>query len=138
MKVRWKTIAAWLGSIVGLTSCDTIGIGMCMYGTPNADFDMNITVCDENDNPIQGIKATAEGEQELYSDGKGVIKGSVHSSAWLGLYLQDVDGEANGGEFEPRRVNLEELNSKRIKKGDGSWYEGKYEVTGKVTMNKKQ
>ena len=58
-----------------------------------------------------------------------------------GIYKQrvvfdDVDGEANGGEFRSVDMSIKDLDSKQIKKG-GDWYEGEYELSTKVQMKKK-
>jgi hypothetical protein len=47
-----------------------------------------------------------------------------------------VDGKENGGEFESARMSIDDLESKRIKKGN-SWYAGEYELKAKVQLKKK-
>ena len=49
----------------------------------------------------------------------------------------DVDGEANGGEFETLTVKIENLT--QTEEGDGNWYNGAYTADmGTVTMKLKE
>ena len=48
--------------------------------------------------------------------------------------LIDVDGEANGGEFEEQVIN--NLQAEQVKDSDG-WYTGGYETEFKATLKKK-
>lgn len=143
MRLRWRTFTAWIAAVLGLASCDKIGgfmgTGMAMYGTPNADYDINIKITDEDGHAIPGIEVTPEPDvntQHVYSDKDGVVKTSFNGM-YLELELRDVDGEENGGEFESVRVTQKELDLKKKEKGDG-WYNGKFDVTGTVSMSRKK
>ena len=75
----------------------------------------------------------------VYTDAKGAFQSAKIQSG--GIYQQrvvfdDVDGEANGGEFSTVDMSINDLGSKQIKKGDG-WYDGEYELSTKVQMKKK-
>jgi hypothetical protein len=49
----------------------------------------------------------------------------------------DIDGEANGGEFEMLTVDIE--NATQTEEGSGHWYEGTYTADlGTVTMKLKE
>lgn len=52
------------------------------------------------------------------------------------LGFEDIDGEANGGEFQTKRLTRNELDSKRLKKGD-DWYAGKYEYSQTIQLKRK-
>ena len=73
---------------------------------------LSATVVDESGNPIQGIEASPEGEsfkgRTGYSNYKGEINGFVHIAPRTPLFIviEDVDGEANGGEFESQRIDI--------------------------------
>lgn len=141
MKIHWKTAVAWLGSILGLSACDLIGIGVCMYATPYADYDVNITVCDKNGEPIQGIKVTqghyeTGTEPSILSDANGKVQTFLENSNFCEMTLEDIDGLANGGEFEKLFIGERDLELKQTKKGK-SWYRGRFKATGTVTMEKK-
>ena len=50
--------------------------------------------------------------------------------------FEDVDGEANGGEFETQIIDV--VGANQTEEGSGSWYGGAYEVhIGDVTMKLK-
>jgi len=141
MRIRLRKLYLWLGGLLGLSGCDLIGeIGdvRCMYGTPYADYNVDISVCDEDNKPIKGIQISAYGldpDKTVYTDVNGKAKFDV-SEMTLSLTLTDIDGEANGGEFKEKTVKEEDLTVKKTGKGDGAWYEGKYSAKGIVKMVK--
>ena len=53
------------------------------------------------------------------------------------LLLEDVDGAANGGEFQSDTIDISKLEPKKIGEGDGRWYEGKFEIQADVKMKRK-
>jgi len=53
------------------------------------------------------------------------------------LYVEDIDGEDNGGEFQSDTIDIWDLPKKEVKKGSG-WYEGKYEVTANIKLKLKE
>ena len=50
------------------------------------------------------------------------------------VVFEDIDGDANGGEFEKAEATPE---VKRTKKGDKSWYGGAFETRADVVLKKK-
>ena len=54
----------------------------------------------------------------------------------LVVILEDIDGEANGGEFQSERFTKNELEKKQLKKGDG-FYDGEYEYSKNVQLKRK-
>ena len=60
---RFNALLATLLALLGLGSCE--GCGMCMYGTPNIDFQVKGTITDAESRPIKGIKVKVE---EQYGD----------------------------------------------------------------------
>jgi putative lipoprotein (rSAM/lipoprotein system) len=53
------------------------------------------------------------------------------------LIVEDVDGEANGGEFLSDTLDVNFDNATQTGKGDGKWYGGVYEITQNVKLKKK-
>ena len=53
------------------------------------------------------------------------------------LLLEDVDGAANGGEFQSDTIDISKFEPKKIGEGDGRWYEGKFEIQADVKMKRK-
>lgn len=141
MKVRWKTVAAWLMSLVGLSSCiegiintpDMYGTPPPMYGTPYAAYDVSINVMDEDKNPIPGIVLPYGGDS-LVSDENGNI--SFKADEIFQFRLEDVDGPENGGEFEPKTVDYEDFSIVKVEDGDGSWFKGSFKADADVVMKK--
>lgn len=130
--------------MLGFASCDHFG--MVEYGCPTVSFSLKARVVDEAGNPIQGIEVrTEEGARFEYNTGFSDYEGNIDAYGgyfWPGAQNQkmqfiDVDGEANGGEFETLTVKIENLI--QTEEGDGNWYEGAYTADmGTVTMKLKE
>ena len=139
-----KRLLYILLGLLGLTSCDHFG--MVEYGCPTVSFSLKARVVDEAGNPIQGIEVrTEEGARFEYNTGFSDYEGNIDAYGgyfWPGAQNQkmqfiDVDGEANGGEFETLTVKIENLI--QTEEGDGNWYEGAYTADmGTVTMKLKE
>ena len=61
--------------------------------------------------------------------------GLFDKSSDVTITLTDVDGEKNGS-FEEQVI--EGLQMTQVKKGDGSWYNGAYELKFDATLKKKE
>ena len=139
-----KRLLYILLGLLGLTSCDHFG--MAEYGCPNVSFSLKARVVDEAGNPIQGIEVrTEDGARFEYNTGFSDYEGNIDAYGgyfWSGVQNQkmqfiDVDGEANGGEFETLTVKIENLI--QTEEGDGNWYNGAYTADmGTVTMKLKE
>ena len=139
-----KRLLYILLGLLGLTSCEHF-FGAAEYGVPHVNFSLKARVVDEAGNPIQGIEVrTEEGGRFEYNTGFSDYEGYIDASGgyfWPGVQNQkmqfiDVDGEANGGEFETLTVKIENLT--QTEEGDGNWYKGAYTADmGTVTMKLK-
>ena len=138
-----KRLLYILLGLLGLTSCDHFG--MAEYGCPNVSFSLKARVVDEAGNPIQGIEVrTEDGKRFEYNTGFSDYEGNIDAYGgyfWPGaqnmMQFIDVDGEANGGEFETLTVKIENLT--QTEEGDGNWYNGAYTADmGTVTMKLKE
>lgn len=132
----------------GAIGCDS-GMGMVEYGCPNVNFRVTARVVDEAGEPIEGIRVgiyhqMGDGYQcedfedrTGYTDYRGYIDArSSPFSVPKKLVVEDVDGEANRGEFEHQILNVEGFT--QTDEGDGNWYGGGYEVhIGDVIMKLK-
>ena len=118
------------------------------YGCPHADYVVKGTVTDEAGNPIQGIKVTvpngstsahhSEPYQSTLSNADGSFKLDEFSSmSGDFMYIEDIDGEENGGEFMNDTINVNQLPMTQVEKGSG-WYTGKYHVTANIKLKKKE
>ena len=140
-----KRLLYILLGLLGLTSCESC-FGAAESGAPHVNFSLKARVVDEAGNPIQGIEVrTEEGGRFEYNTGFSDYEGYIDASGgyfWPGVQNQkmqfiDVDGEANGGEFETLTVKIENLT--QTEEGDGNWYDGAYTADmGTVTMKLKE
>lgn len=143
MKIKLRTFAAWIAGLIGVSSCDIIGFGVCMYATPYADYNIDILVTDTEGNPIPEIVAKMDSLDTRILDRTGEdghlrlrIENELGVPPGEILYFEDVDGPENGGEFESRYNDRREIKSTLVTKGK-SWYMGEYELTGTVKLKKK-
>ena len=133
----WRQLAAVILGLLGFSSCERIGWGVCMYGEPHADFKALGTVSDENGKPIEGIRVAIQQHRHyentsgviydqndwyendtLYTDDKGayqLIRSVFESPNDVKIVFEDIDGEENGGEYTSAEATPE---VKRTKKGD--------------------
>ena len=161
MKVRfnrwYNTVLTALLSIIGYgcSSSDDPEY-ICMYGTPHADYQFMGTVTDESGSPVSGIKVSAKNVYRRYdstlietygvdstlTDSKG--KYAVEGEAFLGehilkLIVEDLDGEANGGNFMNDTIDIDFNNAKKVKEPDKDdyWSDGTFAITQDIKLKKK-
>jgi putative lipoprotein (rSAM/lipoprotein system) len=149
MKVRfnrwYNAVLTALLAILGYESCSN---ALDEYGCPTVDYQVKGSVTDLTGTPIPGIKITApygslldnQYEQIVQTDAQGHFTLNEFSDLrGVKFVVEDIDGEANGGEFLNDTINVETLPKTQVEKGDGRWYEGKYkyEVTANIKLKKK-
>lgn len=117
------------------------------YGTPTVDFHVVGQVTDAEGKPIEGIRVITRGyydfndgtmEQTTYTDKEGryatkEVK-SIGIDPGMKVVFEDVDGEANGGLFAADSISSDAMAKEKVKKGDGNWYEGGYELTANAKL----
>lgn len=153
-----NAVTASLLSLLGFSSCDNGIFGgdePCLYGTPTSSYHFKGTVTNEKGTPVKGIKVVAQEVYDgdttrvdsTYTDSNGnyqTADKSVFSATGyvkegrLFVSFEDVDGEDNGGEYETAKAVGSDISVKQIKKGDGSWDAGLYELTADKKLNKKK
>lgn len=114
------------------------------YGVPIVDYLVKGQVTHDAWRPIQGIKVKApygffdgsEGQSVLTDENGNFSLDEFKTIPNAELIIEDVDGEANGGEFQSDTIKIWDLPKKQIEKGSG-WCEGKYEVTANIRLKKK-
>ena len=162
MKVRfYHWYNAVLAALLGLLGFESCGdeYGTYEYGSPWAEYQVKGTVTDEAGKPIPGIQIELAEHQELIIDSGGkmhtyhhgldtlltdangeyqtkVVNGYGGLSNFMKVIVEDVDGSANGGEFQGDTLTVSELEKKQVKKGK-DWYTGRYELKGDVTLKPK-
>ena len=143
----FELIAGFLLSLLGFSGCEIFNL-RAEYGQPHATYKVIGQVTDEGGKPIPGIEVKGnlnyvkDGPLQLMnktvttdSDGKYILD----SSNWPGstsatLEFTDIDGEANGGEFDSATLST---SLQKVAEGDGHWYEGSYTGTGNIRLKKK-
>ena len=153
MKARfltlWGKIVAAIVSVFGLYGCDTHAVD---YGCPYAEFSLKGTVTDEENTPIEGIRVAVEAwsvtgndirkmcNETLYTDAEGKVSFVpphgyfVYPPDSVSVKIDDVDGEANGGDFQSQVLAPEIV---KTKEAEGEWFEGGYETTFDAKLQKK-
>ena len=138
--------------LLGFAACgDDPGSGLCAYGSPTADYKYMGTVTDEEGNPIEGINVVMSGDYvggtpfasltlKTDKDGKfsTIAMSTVNTRLMKTIEFVDVDGEANGGEFETQTITpKDDMTKTQVKEGDGSWYMGEFEYSADIKLKKK-
>ena len=145
-----KKLLYLLLGLLGFTACGEGGAGgggmMCEYGTPTTDFTVKGKVTDAAGVPIKGVVISSKGLSS-FTDGSGLsavtgedgtfVTNKIKEFGVSGtLVFTDTDGEANGGDFATKEVDLLQMPKVQVKEGE-RWYRGEYEVTADVQLNKK-
>lgn len=151
-----RSLAATALGLLGFSSCNWLGIGVCMYGEPHADFKAIGSVTDQSGKPIEGIRVAVQQHRHyensesviydqndwydndtLFTDSEGkyeLVRNVFSAPNKVTIVFEDVDGEGNGGEFEKAEANPKLTQTK---KGDKSWYGGAFEAKADVVLKKK-
>ena len=160
MNMKGKNILRYLATamlgLLGFSSCSWLGIGVCMYGEPHADFKALGTVKDDKGKPIEGIRVAVQQHRHyantenviydyndmyyndtVYTDSNGkyeLVRSVFEAPQEVTVVFEDIDGEEHGGEFGK---TVEKPAVVQTKKGDKSWYGGAYQVEADTYMVKK-
>ena len=161
-KKRWNVESLLSGALalLGFAGCTNINDAPDLYGTPSVDYKIIGTVTDEQGKPLKDIQVIVKNPNgwsyyddntsreslppqvipdTLYTDKDGKFtSNNVHaiSVSKFTVEIQDIDGEANGGEFLQKQLTKNDFNEKRIKKGKG-FYNGEYEYSKTVQLKRK-
>lgn len=161
-KKRWNVESLLSGALalLGFAGCSNINDAPDLYGTPSVDYKIIGTVTDEQGKPLKDIQVIVKNPNgwsyyddntsreslppqvipdTLYTDKDGKFtSNNVHaiSVSKFTVEIQDIDGEANGGEFLQKQLTKNDFNEKRIKKGKG-FYNGEYEYSKTVQLKRK-
>lgn len=133
-------------SIIGFT-LPVVGCVPVMYGSPSTTYEVKGKVLDNEGNPINGIKIVLQddaidpnpyeiAESQSLENGDYKIRNTTFPRSNLYLSVEDVDGTANGGEFEEQTIELD--FSKVEAKGDkDEWYNGTKSLEKHIVMQEK-
>lgn len=111
------------------------------YGMPHATYKIIGQVSSEDGTPIPGIEVLMKLYHENDSmkgttDNQGKVE--ITLDAWPDetqaiVEFKDVDGEANGGQFQSEQA---EVTFEKVKEGDGRWNDGTFAAEVKVQLKK--
>ena len=118
-----------------------------LYGAPGTDFIVKGTVTDEASTPLQGIKTSLKlvhkTERETLVFGKDSIETNASGNyqlkykGWaqgeIKLIAEDIDGEANGGEYLSDTLDID--YDKAVLLGNPS---NTYEIAQDIKLKKKE
>ena len=161
-KKRWNVESFLSGALalLGFAGCSNINDAPDLYGTPSVDYKVIGTVTNEQGKPLKDIQVIVKNPNgwsyyddntsreslppqvipdTLYTDKDGKFtSNNVHaiSVSKFTVEIQDIDGEANGGEFLQKQLTKNDFNEKRIKKGKG-FNKGEYEYSQTVQLQPK-
>ena len=132
MKKLLYMLLALLG--ISATGCDFMRVE---YGVPHVHFNLKARVVDEAGKPVEGIEARVKqswGDYNMPFENRTGISNylgeidahtaNAHSMEHTIVFI-DPDGEANGGKFETKTVDISE-HIVQTDEGDGSWDNGSY------------
>jgi len=131
IKIFDKIILLLLGFSGAFYSC-------AKYGMIVDEYHVNGTVMDKTGKPIKDILITGYFYKNygdmLYTNSEG--KFSVNGDEGMRLKFEDIDGEANGGEFETREINIEFTDADLVKRGRGNKTPDKYKKTVNIELDR--
>ena len=134
--MKKRVIKFWDKIILLLLGFSGIVYSCAEYGMIEAQYEIKGTVTDKTKKPIQNIQVINQYEGDtLYtnSDGKFYFK------CWgdpARLKIEDIDGEANGGEFAPMEIDVEFTDSDLVKRGRNNKTPDKYTKTINIALSK--
>ena len=160
-----ETLLSGALALLGFTGCSDINDAPDLYGTPSVDYRVLGTVTDEEGKPLEGIQVVMdnpwivsyldEGGKEIlpkvdttnmkilpdtvYTDKKGQFSGlktMAGSLNKLTVEFRDIDGEANGGEFDSQNLVENDFDKKQVQDADG-WSTGEFELSRTVKLKRK-
>ena len=136
-----KRLIYFLMALLGFGSAACESEAMEEYGVPSVTYEVKARVVDSEGNPIKGIEVIISQKEDFNPNWERVFETTTLEDGTLAesrtpsftggnkLYIKltDVDGEANGGDFEELVHSAPVYRLNKIEEGEG-WYAGCYEV----------
>ena len=116
------------------------------YGMPVDEYEIKGTITDSSKKPIKNIRIVREkmdyerGGDTLYTnpEGKNSIKlyeeYHINSGVPIRLKIDDIDGEANGGEFVSTEIDVKFTGADLVKKARGNKRGNQYVKTQDINL----
>ena len=152
-----KIIIGILGIVGFLTGCNLINPPLVEYGTPTADYEIKGTVTDSiTSTPIAEARVIITRSQTYITNDSTATRIdtlAIKETDSAGKYdiamqqfpleditfevkIEDVDGSANGGDFNSQNKDVS-FKFSDLSKGNNSWYLGKGVKTQDFKLKKK-
>ena len=140
-----------LMTLLGFGSVGCESEALVEYGVPSVTYEVKARVVDSEGNPIKGIEVIISQKEDFNPKWGRVFETTTledgtlaesRTSSFTGgnkLYIKltDVDGAANGGDFEELVHSAPVYPLNKIEEGEG-WYAGCYKVQfGDITLEPK-
>ena len=137
-------------TLLGFSACNNLVDLPAEYGMPHTNYKLLGDVSDTQGKPIKGIRVIFAPygnptemhwvNDTLYTDDKGHFEldkakceyGWVDDS--ITFLAEDVDGKENGSFKSKEVVGKDHITVTQLKKGDGHWYEGDFEIKTQITL----
>jgi putative lipoprotein (rSAM/lipoprotein system) len=109
------------------------------YGMPVDEFELSGTITDQTRTPINNIRIIkqrgfSESGDTLYTNPHGQYAYNFWGERYVHLKVEDIDGEANGGEFLPVEFDVQFTDADLVKKGRRSKKPDLYSKTLNITL----
>lgn len=154
MKQRIQQILMALLGFAGYTACSSVDMYGCPppapeYGCPFAEYVVNAEIKDsETDSPIEGIRVSVVNRYEgsryvdtlatglTSANGKALLQFSNLPQTSHEVVADDIDGEANGGDYNSASTTVATSNTD-YEGGNDGWSNGTATHNVTITLTKK-
>lgn len=155
-----KRLIYWLLTMLGFTtvvSCEENDrINVNMYGSPYINYIAKGRIVDNENRPIKNIQFIPA--VVLYNNDKSQFKifpridttytnergeyyikdSNGNGNVSVGVYLNDIDGTRNGGEFESQQIIFDFSEVKLDTTNRNDWYRGSKTLYQDIVLEKKK
>ena len=117
----WDKIIVVLLGVLGLLSCEKskpmYSVEPELYGMPPVSYcELKGIITDkETAKPIQNIQVIGQYSDTIYTDAEGRYIFRRDMLPEFHLKIEDIDGEANNGEFETQEMDVKFANDEYVK-----------------------
>ena len=142
----FKKILVGAMALMGFSACGSNHGPQVEYGCPHATLRVNATVVDEDGNPVGNTKLLLRdleknhdlvqvetGEDGTVSDTLQLFA-DLRLTSGANVVYYGEDNEEHSGKFKDDSVTVK---AEQIKKGEGNWEKGTYEMNVNLKLQKK-
>jgi putative lipoprotein (rSAM/lipoprotein system) len=109
------------------------------YGMPVDEFKIQGTITNSSNQPIKGIRIISDNEygwrgDTLYTNADGKYVSNWDYGSRARLQVDDIDGEANDGEFILQEIFVQFTSADIVRKARGNKYGNKFVKTQNIKL----